>query len=72
MTTKTITTYVPQPGDGTVGLLRGMTDGLHPPLVHQNKKSHPWRKWVDNPNDKQKFAYDPKNRIPQQDRMGLK
>ena len=38
----------------------------------QAKRCHPWRKWVDNPSDKQKSWYDPKNRVPYQDRMGLK
>ena len=36
------------------------------------KKPHPWRKWVDNPSDKQKSDYNPKNRVVHQDRMGLK
>ena len=36
------------------------------------KRCHPWRKWVDNPNDKQKEKYNPFNRVPFQDRMGLK
>lgn len=77
-----ITTYVPQQGDGTVGLLRGLADGLYPPMPApagkpesdkaKPRRCHPWRKWVDNPSDKQKAWYDPKNRVPHQDRMGLK
>lgn len=42
------------------------------PPPNPPKAPHPWRKWVDNPNDKQKAWYDPKNRVPHQDRMGLK